>query len=869
MGADDRAFADLAASVADGQPVDWDNVESGAAVPNRRLIRHLRLVESIAALYRSIPADPPLEEVPVGAPVGEPTGPRWGRLVLLERIGHGTSAEVFRAWDSELHREVALKLFNDGPGGASAGAHARVLQEARRLARVSHTHVVQVYGAEQHDGRVGLWMELVKGDSLERILAARGPFGASEAAIVGEDLCAALAAVHAAGLVHRDVKAQNVVRESGGRIVLMDFGTGEELGHDPRNARMAGTPLYLAPEIFRGHPATIPADLYSLGVLLFYLVTREFPVTAGSIDHLAWVHEQGRTRHLRDLRPDLPAAFVAVVERAIHPDAAKRYRSAGEMEAALRESRERFQPPAVVPAAAAVEAARRPAWTAGIAAALALAMIVGAIVWSKRGDRSAPPATPRIASVAVLPLADISGASSAPYLADALTDQLITTLGQVSALKVMSRTSVMPFKNQQQSTEAIANTLKVNAVLEGTVAVVERGGGEPGRVRVNARLIGAGGGILWSRTFERALGDMLALEAELARAIANGVHAAITPSEDRRLTQVASTNAAAERAYFQGLYNLNQLSAENMHAAIEAFRRAISLDPNHAAAHAGLARAHVTLGFMRATSHAEARASALAAASRAVALDADSSEAHEVLADLKFYYDWDWSEAQAAYQKAIDLNPSSARAHTQYARYLVARGESARALDEAERGAALDPLSSGAASTVALMHYYAHDYDRALAAALHALELDPRSSGVYFIVSRIHAARGAFAEAISANERAIDLAGHPPTGWRAHLVLLRAQSDRPSEARVALRDVTRQLEVQKERLGPGHLAYIQMALGDREGALQLLERAADDRDPDLLWLAVDPRADPLRKEARFQALLARLGVPLDPSVRLP
>src|SRR5262245_31789628 len=310
---DDRGLLDTASMVADGSAIDWAAAESRTEFSNRTLVRHLKLVENIARLHRSIPE----EAVEPGAASShpDPAGPRWGQLVVLDPIGEGTSCKVFRAWDSNLHMEVALKLFHDD--GESAAAHTRMLEEARRLARVRHAHVVQVYGADRRDNRVGLWMELVRGESLEHVLRSRGPFGAREAALVGLDLCAALAAVHGAGLLHRDIKAQNVMRENGGRIVLMDFGTGEELSG---TNRLIGTPLYLAPEIFRGQKASVQSDLYSVGVLLFYLVTGQFPVTAGSMEQLARTHADRSRRTLRDLRPDLPEGFVRVVEQVLDND---------------------------------------------------------------------------------------------------------------------------------------------------------------------------------------------------------------------------------------------------------------------------------------------------------------------------------------------------------------------------------------------------------------------------------------------------------------------------------------------------------------------------------------------------------------------
>jgi len=412
--ADDRALVDAAAQVADGAAVDWVSAEARADADHRRLVRHLRLVESIASLHRSIPAHDPddLDSLPsarTDRPLDPgPGGPHWGRLSLLDRIGQGTSCEVYRAWDTALHREVALKLLHDEGGNTDGGgpllkeAHGRLLDEARRLARVRHTHVVQVYGAEQHDGRVGLWMELVRGESLEQTVQTRGVFGAREAALIGLDLCAALAAVHGAGLLHRDVKAQNVMRESGGRLVLMDFGTGEELSG---TNRLVGTPLYLAPEIFRGQRASVQSDLYSVGVLLFYLVTGKFPVNAGSMEQLARAHAHRERQPLRDLRPDLPEGFIATVERALDSDPSRRYQSVGELESALRES---LDAPAPRPLAQMRVAARRRQFGLAFVAAagVLVALIAALIVWTRL---PLSPSGPTVSSVAVLPIVDRSG----------------------------------------------------------------------------------------------------------------------------------------------------------------------------------------------------------------------------------------------------------------------------------------------------------------------------------------------------------------------------------------------------------------------------------------------------------------------------
>lgn len=861
MRADDRALADLAASVADGSPVDWQAAEAGAAARDVRLVRHLRLVDTIAALHRSIPASSAdVETLRVVPPASD--GRRWGRLVLLEPIGKGTSCEVFRAWDSELHRDVALKLFfQDEIAGRDAGAvrdaHARVMDEARRLARLRHEHVVQVYGAEEHEGREGLWTELVRGESLDEIVQARGPLGAREAALVGLDVCAALAAVHNAGLLHRDVKAQNVMREAGGRVVLMDFGTGEDLAG---TNRLIGTPLYLAPEIFHGQKASIQSDVYSVGVLLYYLVTGAFPVVAATMELLQRAHVNRQRQPLRDLRADVPEGFVRVVERALDSDPIRRYRTIGELEQGLRESLDK---PAVPQAddrtVVALRRERRFA-PAFLAAAAALALIVLALlVWTRN---PAPVTTPSVKRVAVLPFRHISSDPATAYLADQLTDQLISTLGQIGSLQVPSLTSVMPYRERSATVAEIGKELRVDEIVEATMSVVRGQNGTPDRVRINARLIAAGSDSqIWAQQFERSLGDTLALQAEVALAIAEGIRAVLTPAESRRLSQTRPTTPAANEAYYQGLHLLSQSSTDG-YGAVDAFQRATTLDPDHAGAHAGLARGLMTLGFVGAMTHQEARARALSEANRSLALDGDSAEAHAVLADLRFYYDWDWGGADQAYRRAIALNGSFARARSQYARYLAASRRGVESIAEAVRAVELDPMSASAVSTRALILYYARDYEGALSAIRHALQLEPGSASAYFLLSRIEASRGTMDEAMAANQRALAIAGDKASNaWRAHIVRLQALTGRADQARAGLTRLPAEVASRRQRIGTAQLAYVYEALGDRARALDLLEQALSEREPDLLWLAVDPRADSLRSESRFQQVLARLGIP--------
>ena len=339
----------LAQRVSDGESVDWEAaLRETSDEASRRIVQNLRLLESLSSFHRTgdtgadVLGRDATRTVVSGEPASAPpSSPRttpfepftWGGLEVRERLGEGGFGEVYRAWDPALQRDVALKLLKREHRGG-AGFAASVLHEARLLARVRHPHVVTVFGADTHDGRVGLWMELVRGRSLAESVESHGRLGAREAAVLGVDLCRALAAVHGAGLVHRDVKAGNVMREEGGRILLMDFGAMSDTASSDE-ASVSGTPRYIAPEVYTGEKATPRSDIFGLGVLLYHVVTGRYPVDAQTVGELREKIARRESRLLRDERPDLPEAFVQIVERTLAWRPEDRYQTAGAMEQAL------------------------------------------------------------------------------------------------------------------------------------------------------------------------------------------------------------------------------------------------------------------------------------------------------------------------------------------------------------------------------------------------------------------------------------------------------------------------------------------------------------------------------------------------------
>lgn len=324
---------DAIEQIADGLTVDWSAVDQAAAGRAREWAQSLRVLNDIVKLHREAAADYE-ETMLVGAaePAARPAADAWGKYRLTHKVGEGSYGSVYRAWDADLERDVAIKILHRRVGDTRL--RERLLQEGRALAKIEHNNVVRVHGIEAHGDRVGLCMEFVRGKTLADVVRGQGKLSAAEAVLIGQDLCRALSAVHRAGFIHRDVKAKNVMRDDGGRIVLMDFGTGRAADAEGKADR-AGTPLYMAPEVLGDGRASVRSDVYSLGVLLYYLVSGEYPVSAQSIDELREMHTRREHRWLSEVRPDLPIAFVQVVERAIALDPEERYANASELLAAF------------------------------------------------------------------------------------------------------------------------------------------------------------------------------------------------------------------------------------------------------------------------------------------------------------------------------------------------------------------------------------------------------------------------------------------------------------------------------------------------------------------------------------------------------
>ncbi len=844
------ALARLADAVADGTAVDWDQVQAASPDQDRPVVEQLRVLAALSTLHRTTePQDTRETDVPVTAADVDGTSRQWGSLLVLGELGRGSQGRVYRAIDTRLQREVALKIVRVS-GDGSGGAH--LLAEARLLARVRHPNVVTVYGADRVGDEIGLWMELVKGQTLASRVARDGPFSADEAAVVGSSLCRALAAVHQAGLLHRDVKAQNVMREAGGRVVLMDFGAGRDL-QDPSTGRRAiGTPVYLPPEVLSGGPATVRSDIYSVGVLLFFLTTRRFPVSATSLIELKERHERREASLLRDLRPDLPESFVAVVARATDPNPDQRFESAGGLEEALTHLAAGSSAPARVGRDVRLVGRRPPG--VGRRAAIAVVMVTAAVILAVagawRGSRvfRNPVETP---SIAVLPLRNLSGDASKEYLADSLTDVLITHLTKIKAVRVLSFPAVARFKGQSKTPSEAGAALGVRYLLSGAITL------EGPLVRTTIQLIDTkSGAIPWAEAYIREPSALLEQQAEIVRTVAARLQLDLPENVISRIDHRRATTPDAQDAYLRGIADSSADTLASAASAVRHLERAVGLDPAFGDAWASLSLARVRLanqapGPGRDAQYAQARQDALAALER----DPGLGRAYAALGTIRFYFDWDWNGADAAFQRAIELTPGDGFAHQRYSMFLAAADRLPAAIEHGRAAQTIEPLVPLRSTNLGTLYYYARRYDEAVTELRRALELSPGFAVAHTGLCRVYSATGNLDTAADHCRAAVEK-GSPLVGLLG-LARVFAQGGRRNDVDRVMAEVRSQ--PQGPFISPDSIALIHAAMGDSDVAFEWLEKAAAAKSGNLLWIRVDPRFDPLRKDRRLAAIVSRVS----------
>jgi serine/threonine protein kinase len=783
-------------------------------------------------------------------------GQTIGHYKILERIGTGGMGEVYLATDVTAGRKAALKLLPMRFTG-DAERLKRFQQEARAVVALNHPNILTVYEIGEDHSTHYIASELIEGETLRQRLL-RGRIDVGKAVDVAIQVASALAAAHEAGIVHRDINPRNIMLRRDGYVKVLDFGIAKLAEQEapatmPKDEALLlvetnlgsilGTVPYMSPEQACADPVDNRTDIWSLGLVLYQMVTGHTPFIGDTPREVMTSILEKEPPPLTNYVRQAPAQLQQIISKALRKDRDQRYHSAYDLLGALKDLRHKLDVETELKRSTAT-----PPWLRWVRppAALVFILLVAALAlalpfyWHQNPTTSLPPAK----SIAVLPFLDLSETKNQEYFCDGMSEEIIDALAKVEGLRVVARTSSFSFKGKSTEVSEVGKKLNVENVLEGSVRR------EGNRVRITTQLINARNGFqLWSETYERELQGVFALQDEITRAVIDALKIKLAislPGHEQR-------DMEAYDLYLQGLYFSNKGSEENLRRALTFFQRAVEKDPTFARAWTGISKVWYFLADVY-VKPLDAYPASKEAALKAIALDEKDAEAHCYLSEAKRVLDWDLVGADAELKRALELDPNSAPAHFFSALVPLFRGELKEGLRLVLEAKKLDPVSP-ITSYVATAAYLANDQiEDAISEGQRTLLLDPN---YFYLDSDLAAAyreKGNFAEAIALYTKSQEATHLPSSG----LAITYTRMGRPVEARNILAQLLQARE--KRYVSAPVIAAVYVALGDKEEAFRWLERAFDEHSGILQWIAFLPEFRPLHSDARFPHLLRRIGV---------
>ena len=822
-------------------------------------------------------------------------GTRLGRYEIRSQLGAGGMGVVYLGLDTELGRTVALKIL---PQGLTPNPKllSRFIQEAKAASALNHPHILTIHEIGNAATFQFIATEFIDGHTLRWVIN-NGELTLPDVLEIAAQAASALDAAHAAHIIHRDIKPENIMVRQDGYVKLLDFGLAK-LSESTRSSvdsslptkalihtdpgTVMGTASYMSPEQAKGVAIDARTDLWSLGAVIYEMVSGRAPFTAKTANETISLILQKEPPALTRFKPAVPAELERIVSKALTKNIDERYQTAKDLLIDLKRLKQRMALDAeierthpgddvrsasssearttTVRAGASTQQSQAPATSSVeyvlsglkshrtatvILFLLLIAAIAAFILYSNKNNTNGI-----IDSIAVLPFENQSQDVEVDYLSDGITESIINSLTQLPNLRVSTRSSVFRYKGKQPDPIAIGKELGVSSVLTGRI--LQRGDSltistELLDVRDNKQL--------WGEQYQRSLSDLLAMQRDIAREIASNLRPKFFATVPGQVAKSATDSAEAYQLYLHGRYFFFKFTPADHKRATEYFNQALAKDPNYARAHAGLSD---TLGASSVASWVvptEGYPKAMAAAQKAVALDDNLAEAHSTLGAITMFYQLDWAKAEREYKRAIELNPNHTDTYELYSYLLSATGRLSEAIDVIKRGLAVDPLSLPLLDDTGQAYYWARRYDEALQHYRKSIDIDANHPGAYSGVGVVYEQKGMYKEAIEAFQRAIDSTERTSNllGLLGHAY---AVSGKRGEA-LKILDELKQMEKVKY-VSPYDLAVLYTGLGEKDKAIEQLNKAYEQRAGWVLMLKTEPLFDPLRSDARFAALVQRL-----------
>ncbi len=771
-----------------------------------------------------------------------------GRYQVIEELGKGGMGHVYKAFDTKIKEKVALKLIK--PEVASDKETIERFNNELRLARrIRHKNVCGMFDIGEVEGAHFITMEYVHGEDLKSMIRMAAGLSVGAVLSIGKQVCDGLAEAHSLGVVHRDLKPQNIMIDKGGNAKIMDFGIARSIREKGITGPsvMIGTPEYMSPEQAEAKEVDHRSDIYSLGIILYEMATGRVPFEGETALSIAMKHKGEIPKNPKQFNPNIPDDLSGVMLKCLEKDRAKRYQTAAEVRSELEKiekgipTTERIVPErkTLTSREITVKFSLKKLLVPGlIIVALVIAVVI--IIWRFIPQKGATPAQSARHSIAVLPFEDLSPTKDHEYLCDGIAETLINSLSNIKDLWIPARASSFSFKGRNLGIRQIGQQLGVDNLLEASVQVIGN------RLRITPKIINVNDcSQIWSNQYDRQMEDVFAIQDEIAREIVKALKITLLGEKKTPLIKSYTDNSEAYQAYLKGRFYWNKRTAEGMRKSIEYFEQAIEKDSSFALAYVGLADAYITLGEWSVLPAKEAFPKAKEAAVKALEIDDSLGEAHNSLAAVRRNFDWDWKGAEKEHKRAIELSPSYATAHQWYGEFLTSMGRFDEGLEEIKRAQTLDPLSLIINAIGGQFYYYARDYDKGIDQCKKTLEMDPDFLPAHGYLMMNYLGKGMYQEALREAQK---------TNNQAAIASIYAVMNRQEEARRLLADILK--HPQRSETG---IAGVYFSLGENEEGWKWVEKAYDERSYHLTWLKVAPLYDNIRSDPRFQAMLKKVG----------